>query len=378
MHKDKEEQLNLQETFHVRLKSAVSRFGGFIVDFLTGFPAEQNRCCSSTLGLSVATDFLTVTSLRRLNRNSRARMVENDRERKVKRLMTRSNSFRNVWVLCFWLGSSLIAAASEPPVVLLWPNGAPGSDGKMAEEAVRLSPAGERVVSSVHRPSLTVYLPTKESATGAAVIIAPGGGHRELWTDHEGHNIAKWLSGRGVAALVLKYRLAREKESTYTVEGHALADTQRAIRLTRSRATEWGFDSERIGVMGFSAGGELAALASVRYPAAEENPTDPIERQGSKPAFQALIYPAIPRDMPLSKETPPAFLVCGENDRQNISQGLPELYLALKRAGASAELHVYAGVGHGFGMRETTKGAVTTWPVRFHEWLDSNGFLKQK
>ena len=285
---------------------------------------------------------------------------------------------RKVWVLCFWLCSCLIAAAGEPPVVLLWPDGAPGSDGKMAEEAIRLSSGGERVVSSVHRPSLTVYLPSKESATGAAVIIAPGGGHRELWTDHEGHNIAKWLSGRGVAAFVLKYRLAREKDSTYTIEGHALADTQRAIRLTRSRATEWGIDPERIGVMGFSAGGELAALASVRYRAAGENPTDAIERQGSKPAFQALIYPAIPRDMPLSKETPPAFLVCGENDRQNISQGLPELYLALKRAGASAELHVYAGVGHGFGMREPTKGAVTTWPVRFHEWLDSNGFLKRK
>jgi acetyl esterase/lipase len=281
-------------------------------------------------------------------------------------------------VFLLWLGTSSLAAGTEPPVVLLWPNGAPGSEGKPAEEALRLSPTGERVVSSVHRPSLTVYLPSKDTATGAAVIIAPGGGHRELWTDHEGHNVAKWLSGRGVAAFVLKYRLAREKESTYTVEGHALADTQRAIRVARGRATEWGIDPERIGVMGFSAGGELAALVSVRNPAPAVNPTDPIERLSSKPAFQALIYPAIPRDMPLSKDTPPAFLVCGENDRQNISQGLPELYLALKRAGASAELHVYAGVGHGFGMRETTKGAVASWTARFHEWLDSSGFLKRK
>jgi acetyl esterase/lipase len=281
-------------------------------------------------------------------------------------------------VFLLWLGTSALAAGTEPPVVLLWPNGAPGSEGKPAEEALRLSPTGERVVSSVHRPSLTVYLPSKDTATGAAVIIAPGGGHRELWTDHEGHNIAKWLSARGVAALVLKYRLAREKESTYTVEGHALADTQRAVRVTRSHATEWGIDPERIGVMGFSAGGELAALVSVRNPPPAENPTDPIERLSSKPAFQALVYPAIPRDMPLSKDTPPAFLVCGENDRQNISQGLPELYLALKRAGASAELHVYAGVGHGFGMRETTKGAVASWTTRFHEWLDSSGFLKRK
>jgi endo-1,4-beta-xylanase len=281
-------------------------------------------------------------------------------------------------VFSLWLAVGSLAVATEPPVVLLWPNGAPGSEGKPAEEAMRLSPTGERVVSSVHRPSLTVYLPSKDTATGAAVVIAPGGGHRELWTDHEGHNIAKWLSGRGVAGFVLKYRLAREKESTYTVEGHALADTQRAVRVARSRATEWGIDPERIGVMGFSAGGELAALASVRYTAASEGATDPIERLSSKPAFQALIYPAIPRDMPLSKDTPPAFLVCGENDRQNISQGLPELYLALKRAGASAELHVYAGVGHGFGMRETTKGAVASWTTRFNEWLDSSGFLKQK
>jgi endo-1,4-beta-xylanase len=281
-------------------------------------------------------------------------------------------------VFLLWLGTGSLAAATEPPIVFLWPNGAPGSEGKPAEEAMRLSPTGERVVSGVHRPSLNVYLPSNDTATGAAVVIAPGGGHRELWTDHEGHNIAKWLSGHGVAAFVLKYRLAREKESTYTVEGHALADTQRALRVARSRAKEWGIDPERIGVMGFSAGGELAALASVRYTAASESATDPIEQQSSKPAFQALIYPAIPRDMPLSKDTPPAFLVCGENDRQNISQGLPELYLALKRAGASAELHVYAGVGHGFGMRETTKGAVASWTTRFHEWLDSSGFLKRK
>jgi len=281
-------------------------------------------------------------------------------------------------VFLLWLGTGSITVATEPPVVLLWPNGAPGSEGKPAEEAMRLSPTGERVVSSVHRPSLTVYLPSKDTATGAAGVIAPGGGHRELWTDHEGHNIAKWLSGHGVAAFVLKYRLAREKDSIYSIEGHALADTQRALRVARSRATEWGIAPERIGVMGFSAGGELAALASVRYTATSESTTDPIERQSSKPAFQALIYPAIPRDMPLSKDTAPAFLVCGENDRQNISQGLPELYLALKRAGASAELHVYAGVGHGFGMRETTKGAVASWTTRFHEWLDSSGFLKRK
>ena len=130
--------------------------------------------------------------------------------------------------------------------------------------------------------------------------------------------------------------------------------------------------------MGFSAGGELAALAAVRPDAAPDAVADAIDRLNSTPAFQALIYPAIPKEMPLSKDTPPAFLLCGENDRQNISQGLPELYLAMKKAGASAELHVFAGVGHGFGWRESLKGPVAGWMGRFHEWLGARGLLVSK
>ncbi|MGH9674387.1 MAG: alpha/beta hydrolase [Bryobacteraceae bacterium] len=269
-------------------------------------------------------------------------------------------------------------AAADPEVVLLWPNGAPGSEGKTGEESVRIAqPQQERVVSGIHKPSLTIYLPAKDTATGAAVIIAPGGGHRELWSDHEGHNMAKWLAARGVAGFVLKYRLARERESTYTVEGHALPDMQRAVRVVRARASAWGVYPERIGVMGFSAGGVLAALASMRHDSGVEGAADEIDGQSSRPAFQALVYPEIPRELKLSKETPPAFLACGENDRQNISQGLPELYLALKKAGAQAELHVYARVGHGFGLRETMRGAVAGWPARFHEFLDTLGMLKK-
>lgn len=274
--------------------------------------------------------------------------------------------------------STFAAMAAEPQVVLLWPNGAPGSEGKTAEESVRIAqPGGDHVISSVHKPSITVYLPAKESSTGAAVVILPGGGHNSLWVDHEGYNVAKWLSDHGVAGVVLKYRLAREKDSTYKVERESLQDTQRGIRLVRHRAAEWGIDPERVGVMGFSAGGELAALASVRYEPME-GATDPIDRENAKPSFQALIYPAIPRDMTLTKDIPPAFLACGENDRQNISQGLPELYIALKKAGASAELHVYTGVGHGFGLREGRSGPVMLWPVRFREWMDARGLLKRK
>jgi acetyl esterase/lipase len=255
---------------------------------------------------------------------------------------------------------SIAARAADPgPAVFLWPDGAPTAPAGAGEEVVRLAPPrGERVVSNVHRPSLIPYLPDQPS--GAAVVIAPGGGHRELWSDHEGHNVARWLSERGVAAFVLKYRLAREKGSPYTIEGDALADMVKAVETVRSRAAEWKVRPDRIGVMGFSAGGELAALAGVH---------------AVRPAFQALVYPAIPKNLPLGAATAPAFLVCGENDRQNISQGLPELYLAMKQAGVSAELHVYAATGHGFGLRADMKGPVKEWVNRFFEWLSVRGLL---
>ncbi len=281
---------------------------------------------------------------------------------------------RAILVMLFFVGS----AVAQNLAVLLWPNGAPGSEGKTADESVRVNENGEHIVSSIHYPSITPYLPSKDKATGAAVIIAPGGGHRELWMDHEGYKVAMWLSEHGVAAFVLKYRLAREKGSTYTVEGTAFADIQRAVRLVRSRASEWGVDPERIGVMGFSAGGELAAMASTRYDAGITGAADPIERESSKPAFQALLYPAIPHDMSLSKQTPPAFLVCGEEDRPDIAQGLPQLYLSLKQAGVSTELHVLARTGHGFGVRPSNRPPVSDWPQLFLEWLDVQGMLKHR
>ena len=268
------------------------------------------------------------------------------------------------------------AFASDPSVVYLWPNGAPGSEGKTDDEVVKIQPAGDHVISNVHKPSITVYLPSKETATGVGIVIAPGGGHSALWVDHEGHNIAKFLQAHGIAGFVLKYRLAREKGSTYTIEGTSLSDTQRAIKLVKSRAAEWGIDPGRIGVIGFSAGGELAALAATHFDEGKPDAPDPLDRLSSRVRFFGLMYPAIPKDMPLAKDMPPAFLVCGENDRQNISQGLPELYLAMKKAGAQAELHVYAKVGHGFGVRETTKGPVAHWPERFYEWMGNEGFLE--
>src|ERR1043165_7571533 len=152
------------------------------------------------------------------------------------------------------------AMAADPRVVYLWPDGAPGSEGKTGEEAVRIAqPGGDHVISNIHKPSITVYLPSAQTASRAGVIVMPGGGHSELWIDHEGYNEAKWLSEHGVAAFVLKYRLAREKGSTYTIEGNALADAQRALAVIRQHAEEFRVDPARVGVMGFSPGGGTAA-----------------------------------------------------------------------------------------------------------------------
>src|SRR5450759_2396929 len=172
--------------------------------------------------------------------------------------------------------------AAEPKEILLWPNGASGSEGKTGDEVVRIADGGDHVVSNIHKPSITPYLPSPDKATGCAVIVAPGGGHRELWIDHEGYNVAWWLNEHGIAAFVLKYRLARETNSTDTVDGHALADMQRALRLVRSRAREWGIQTNRIGVMGFSAGSEVAFLSAMRFDNGAADATDAVELQSSR------------------------------------------------------------------------------------------------
>jgi endo-1,4-beta-xylanase len=278
-----------------------------------------------------------------------------------------------VLLLCL----SFAIASGQEASIKLWPKGAPGHEGTVSAERVRLTPEGEHIISNVQEPSITPYLPQPDVATGAAVLIAPGGGHSEIWIDHEGYNVAEWLSSHGVAAFVLKYRLAREKGSNYTIDGTELGDMQRAIRVVRSRSKEWGIDPERVGVMGFSAGGELAALASTRYDGGLHASADPVDQWSSKPDFQALLYPAIPQGMRITGETPRAFLACGAADRPDISQGLPELYLALVRAHVSAELHIYAGVGHGFGVRKHNPPAVSGWTLLFLEWMDTEGLLKR-
>ena len=280
-------------------------------------------------------------------------------------------------VLSALLAVSLLASDRQAEI-LLWPQGAPGSEGKTAKEMVSTSPSGEQSVWSVHNPSLTPYLPAKEKATGAAILVIPGGGHRVLAITHEGYNVAQWLSDRGIAAFVLKYRLARETNSTYKIEVEALADTQRAMRLIRSRAAEWNIDPTRFGAIGFSAGGELVNLVCARGDGGKVDATDPIERQNSKPDFQGLIYPGRSGDIQPTKDSPPAFLACSFTDRKDIAEGLAEVYLRFKRVGVPAEVHIYSTGGHGFGLRATNRKPVGAWTDRFAEWMADSGFLKQR
>ena len=269
-----------------------------------------------------------------------------------------------------------VLIAAEPQAILLWPSGAPGSEGKTADEAVEVTRSGERNITQIHKPSLTPYLPVAGKASGAAIVIAPGGGHSKLCIDHEGHNLARWLAERGVAAFVLKYRLSREKDSSYTLEGHAVSDMQRAIRLVRSRAKEWNVDPQKVGALGFSAGGELAFMAAMQSPKSIPAEADSIDLHSGRPDFQCLIYPGKSSRIAVDKDMPQAFIVCGYGDRQDIAHGMAEVYLKFKDAGVPAELHIYAAAGHGFGVRDSTKGAVAHWPARLEEWLADKGLRK--
>jgi acetyl esterase/lipase len=268
--------------------------------------------------------------------------------------------------------SSLLG--SPPEEIPLWPKGAPGSEGQAAAETTVPSTDGVRRIATIHNPSISVHLPSREKATGAAVIVLPGGGHRYLSIDNEGHAVAGWLSERGIAAFVLKYRLARETGSSYTIEGHAVPDAQRALRLVRSRAKEWGIDPERVGILGFSAGGQLATYAATRFDSGKPDADDPVQRESSRPAFQALLYPgSTGADTLVPKDAPPAFLCVASDDREP-SRTAVSLFQKLRDAGVSAELHVYAKGGHGFGMRDRPV-PITGWPLRFHEWMADQGFL---
>jgi acetyl esterase/lipase len=267
-------------------------------------------------------------------------------------------------------GGAKVVVPPGKPTVFLWPNGAPGSEARK-DEAEQIE---AETVLNIHNPSLIVFLPRKEISTGVALVLAPGGGHKSLWIMHEGFNPAQALAEKGVAVFVLKNRLA---SSGYEFDVESLADMQRAIRVVRSRAAEWGVDPNKIGAGGFSAGGELAELVALQNDPGQAAATDPVERVSSRPDYQVLIYPGKSQLIQPVAGSPPAFMAAGYDDRADISVGLAEAYLRFKKVGVPAELHIYAKSGHGFGLRpERAWASHQEWPVHLVAFLRQNGMIK--
>jgi acetyl esterase/lipase len=281
---------------------------------------------------------------------------------------------------------------AEPEVaVRLWPGMAPGDESFSGEEQDTTKPsdnlvADRRVVrlGGVSDPTLTVYRPSADIDTGAAVLVFPGGGYHILAMDLEGTEVCEWLNSLGVTAVLVKYRVPRrEDRERYAAP---LQDAQRALGMVRHRAMELGIDPERIGVLGFSAGGHLAATLSTNHASRTYEPMDAADAVSCRPDFTVLVYPGylvvreegdrVSPELEVTEKTPPTFLVMAQDDGVRVENAL-FYYLALKRAGVPSELHVYATGGHGYGLRRTGE-LVTTWPDRVADWMRSNGWLNRE
>jgi acetyl esterase/lipase len=269
--------------------------------------------------------------------------------------------------------------------VKLWPGKAPGESKDIGPEKyipAKKGQLGVKRLTDVSEPSITVYQPSKEKVTGCAVIVAPGGGYNILAIEHEGTQTCEWLNSLGVTAVLLKYRVPK-RAMQMPDNLAAIQDAQRAVSLTRQHAKEWGIDPERIGMLGFSAGGNLtawAALADMRM----YEPIDSADKLSAKPNFACLIYPAylvdkeghLKPEYRVTKDSPPMFFAHANDDPVTpLSSVL--LYAALKKAGVPAELHIYATGGHGFGMRKIPHPAAS-WPDRCADWLKTRGYLGKK
>ncbi|MGE5295604.1 MAG: alpha/beta hydrolase [Solirubrobacterales bacterium] len=293
-------------------------------------------------------------------------------------------------ILCLSVATILCLsalAAAQPKVELLWPDGAPGAKGQAEGD----------------KPTLTIYLPPADKANGAAVVICPGGGYGHLAMDHEGHQIGQWLNSFGVAGFIVSYRHSRSGAGY----GHPapIQDAQRAIQTVRSRAKEWGVDPNRIGILGFSAGGHLASTAATHFNESFVEPRDAIDRVSRRPDFAVLVYPVItftdpfthagsrsnllgPNPEPamiekfsnekqVTPQTPPTFLFHTWEDTAVPAENSILFYLALRQAKVPAEMHVFLKSQHGIGLGKNS-GAASAWPGLCQKWMEESGFLKGK
>jgi acetyl esterase/lipase len=283
---------------------------------------------------------------------------------------------------------TVAAGLAADPAIALWPKGAPGDQGNIGEEKDTTGANGALVagrgvirLGNVSVPTMTVYRAPKAKDTGAAVLVFPVGGYSILAMDLEGTEICEWLNSIGVTAILVKYRVpARAGRLRWAAP---LEDAQRALGMVRKRAGELGIDAARIGVLGFSAGGHLAAAASTNFERRSYEAVDEADAVSSRPDFCVLIYPAyltvkeegdrVAPELKIAKDTPPTFLVQAEDDGVRVETSI-FYYAALRKAGVPAEMHLYPIGGHGYGLRPSGK-LVTTWPARAEEWMRSQGIL---
>jgi len=271
--------------------------------------------------------------------------------------------------ICFAASSPSSAqyTPAHPTVVDIWPANAPGLSKRNEPEIAK-----DYWVRNVHNPSLTIYRPKRQN--GAAVIVIPGGGHKLIVWTSEGVNVAQALNRYGLTAFVLKYRLAQEEGSTTTVDD-AANDVRRSIRWVRAHAQDYGIDPHRIGIMGFSAGGELVSLVADNRPAKSLPALDAIDDQSDRADFQVLVFPG-PQGVPGNDVTnaPPAFITAGTLDDCCATPAV-QLYEQLRSGHRDAELHMYAGAGHAFNLDESKRISIIHWPDRLADWLADEGFL---
>ncbi len=291
------------------------------------------------------------------------------------------------------LPALLLALPAPPPdkplVLDLWPGAPPGEVAATGPEKDVTGPkdrpvAGKQVIrlGNVSRPTLTVYRPVKDRDVGTAVIVCPGGGYHILAWDLEGTEVCEWLRGLGVTAVLLKYRVPAAARGDRRLP--ALMDAQRAVSVVRSRAGDWGVGVNRIGILGFSAGGHLSAKVATGDGKRAYAPVGAHDKVSCRPDFAVLVYPAylvnkardgLAEDVRVTKDTPRMFLAHAADDPVPADSSV-QMYLALRRAGVRAELHVYASGGHGFGMRRTAQPC-THWPERCADWLRQEGLLRR-
>ncbi len=285
--------------------------------------------------------------------------------------------------------------ADNPLVLEIWPGRVPDESGNIGEEKFLMSPKLEhkqvevteptQMVTGVTKPTITIYRPAKDKNTGTAMLICPGGGYWNLYWQLEGEEVAAWLNSLGVTGIILKYRVPRRPDEPKSEPARRpLQDAQRAISLVRSKAGEWGIDPQRIGIVGFSAGGHLAIATATSFDQRTYAPMDDVDKISCRPDFAIPVYSGylkakdkdeLAPGLRIPPETPPVFLVHGGEDIVSPPEHSVILYLALKRAGIPAELHIYATATHDFGVRKNDQ-PYSTWTESCADWLRQQGLLK--